>query len=1245
MDKKTLEKINALESKITQLSVIYSIASSIGTCSNEKEALEIVIDGIMDNLAPEIGIIFLFDEEKKELYPAVSRGIKLETISKEKVESGEYPSWKCFESGNFFELQIEDKKSLEPFIRRFPVKKVFCYPIKSPQKTLGVIHLSKFSSINLTEEERWILTVFSNRAGIAIESANLYKELERWGKSLAIKVEERTKEIESHLKKIKALERVSLKISSEMNISKSLPFIGRESSKILNAEKWAIFVVSKRKNELKKYFSSGFPENYFKNLKDNWKQTEGGRVIYEQKPLFIEDLFEVKSSVSKELAKNFGYRSMAIIPCIYRRTLVGVIIYYNSLKREYSEKEKELATAFGELTAIAIANSELFEKQKKTIKLLKALNKFGRALTSSLQIQKIYNEVAHLIQETKNYPLVFLHIFHREKNMLVQVARASRLDKELPKDYAQKPDQGIIGRAFKTGKIYVSGNVKNDPYYMQYFQEVNSELAVPIKGKDGSVTGVIDVQSEEPNAFEKEDIEVLTTIADQLSIVIENFELYRNLTNAVKELSTFYNLSRELVGILDMNELLNRTITNLKQLVPFNSGGILLYNPSLNALEVKAYLGPKLPEFKGVIEVGKGIVGNAFLLRKPILVSDVRKDTRYIAGVPGTLSELSVPLIYQDEPLGVLNIESNEINAYNEEHLRILNYFASQIAIALRNSILFEDLKKRAEEMKALNEISSVSISTLDPKKLYKLLSEKIMKIFNVDTFYIAILNHEKNEITFPFFLDRGKTIKLKPLKLEETKGLTGWIIKNRKPIIYLDFDREKDSLPVKPIVIVKVTQSYIGVPILIKGKVLGVISIQSYNKNAFTDWHFELLNTIANQVALALENARLFTDIKIALGKLKESQKKLIQTEKMRALGTASAGIAHQFNNILSAILARAQLLSERTSDPEIKKGLEIIEKASLGGADIVRRILGFSRVEEKGELEFVNLKQTIEEAIQLTEPRWKNEAEAKGKKIEIMKELEEDLIVKGNVSEFREVIVNLILNSIDALEKGGFIYIRFSSTHNKVIIEIKDNGIGISPQDLERVFDPFFTTKGVSGTGLGLSFVYGVVRKYKGRITIKSELQKGTSITIYLPKAKKIVEEKEEWKRKEEKPSLKILVIEDEEHVRDLIEEILKINGHKVCLARSGYEGISKFEKDDFDLVMTDLGMPGLSGWEVAERIRKKNKNIKIGFITGWNIRGEVDKLRKLGINFVITKPFKVEDIVSVITKEIPKNEIFVN
>ncbi|MEW6456296.1 MAG: GAF domain-containing protein [Acidobacteriota bacterium] len=1231
------EKIKELERKLTQLSILYSIASSIGVSTDEEEVLNLVIEKAMDNLSPEIGVIFLVDPDKKELSAAVSRGINIENIKKNNIKLGEGIAGTVALKGKPIEIEdISKSRAIDSFLRPFPVKSIFCYPIKTNKKVLGVIHLSKFKKFSLTQEERWILTIIANRAGIAIESANLYRKLQDWSRTLEEKVEQRTKEIQFQLERTKALEKVAFQISAEMDLSRSLPLIGKESAKILNADRWAIVFVDEVTKKPKFVYSEGLSREYMIAAIKHYKEIPGGKVIETQKPMFIPDAFRIPPL--KELATQEGYKSVNIIPSNYHGEIVGGIIYYYDKIKEYSELEKELAIAFGELIAVAIANSKLFEKQRETIKQLKAINKMGRTIITSIETRNLFQQAVNLVENIAHYPFVFLLLVDGESNELVQIARAGRLQRKVPSEYRQKITEGMIGQAVTTGKIQVSGDTNSYPYYLRYFPEVNSEISVPIKTKDGKVIGVLDVQSEKFNAFGEDEIATIQTIVDQISVALENLKLYKDLEKRVKELSTLYQTGKSITSLLDLDNVLNQILAILKQIVPFYAGGILLFNPSLNALEIKASLGPKIRSLKRlVIKPGEGITGTVFQTKKSIIVSDVEKDSRYIPGHPHIRSEMASPLIYQDKVMGVINVESKEINAFNEDHLRILNYFATQAAIAIGNALLYEEINRKAEEMKVLYEIGATCLSTLELNKLLKLISKKVMRVMNVNTFYLSLYDEKKDEIFFLVLIDKGKELEPFSVRVSEKSGLTGWIIRNKKPIIFTDYEKEKDQLPAEVRIIGMPSQSYLGIPLIVRDKIIGVISIQSYKKGIFDQGHKELLTSIANQVALTIENAELFKNLEKTYKDLKESQKQLLLTEKLRALGVVSAGVAHDFNNILGAILGRAQLLSQQTKDKEVLRGLKIIEKAALGGAEIVKRIQEFAKVKPEEIFEPVNINQVVDDSLALTKVKWKDESEAKGIKIDINKKLEEGLMVDGNLSELREAITNIILNSIDALPGGGQISIEAKSDGDKVLLEIADNGIGMSHDVKEKAFDPFFTTKGVEGTGLGLSIVYGIIRRHKGELKIESEEGKGTTIFISLPKSKKIKKIEIKEFPKKEIPPLNILIIDDEPYIRELLSDILTPHGHKTTLAESGKEGIENFQKEKFDLVLTDIGMPEMSGWEVAKKIKSINPEIVIGFITGWDMQFTPEELKKRGADLVIFKPFKIEQILETISKSI--------
>jgi len=384
-----------------------------------------------------------------------------------------------------------------------------------------------------------------------------------------------------------------------------------------------------------------------------------------------------------------------------------------------------------------------------------------------------------------------------------------------------------------------------------------------------------------------------------------------------------------------------------------------------------------------------------------------------------------------------------------------------------------------------------------------------------------------------------------------------------------------------------------------------------------------------------------------------KKMEHQLFQTEKLKSMGELAGGVAHGFNNILATILGRVQLLRKsidtppqrkerRKSSSTLKKGLEIVENAVLDGAETVRRIQEFSK-RGKGEyFTTININEIINEALELTKLRWKNEAESKGINIIIKKVFSPLPFIKGNGPELRELFSNLISNAIDAMPKGGEIRINTLTDNNQFIITVADTGSGIPATIQERIFDPFFTSKGVQSTGLGLSVSYGIIDRHRGSITVDSVEGKGTTFTITFPLSGKTPEEVERIKPLPKKhKKARILVIEDEKDVRELLLDILIDDGHEVETAPDGIKGIKLFKKKDFDLVFTDLGMPEMSGWQVAKEIKKMNKKIPVALITGWNVQLKNYELEESGVDLIVNKPFKVDQIAQLVQKGIEIKE----
>jgi PAS domain S-box-containing protein len=364
----------------------------------------------------------------------------------------------------------------------------------------------------------------------------------------------------------------------------------------------------------------------------------------------------------------------------------------------------------------------------------------------------------------------------------------------------------------------------------------------------------------------------------------------------------------------------------------------------------------------------------------------------------------------------------------------------------------------------------------------------------------------------------------------------------------------------------------------------------------------------------------------------LRDLQDRLTRGEKLRALGELAAGVAHDFNNNLGIILGRTQLLQMRITDPELASGLNVIRQAAMDAGEAVRRIQQFSRVREDRAHEVIDLPTLAGEVIEITRGKWKNDAERRGVKVDVGIDVQNPRPIMGSRSEIREALTNLIFNSVDALPKGGTITIRCRSEADESILEVIDNGIGMTEDVKARMFEPFFTTKGVSGNGLGLSMVYGIVSRHRGTVEVDTAPDDGATVRMRFPAALEEGEARPSKALVRAPFRARVLVVDDEPEILRVLREALEGSGHEVETASSGSDGIERFRRSRFNAVLSDVGMADVSGWEVARAVRQSGApTVILGLVTGWGATISEEMVTAHGVNFVIAKPFDVDDLVS--------------
>ena len=396
-----------------------------------------------------------------------------------------------------------------------------------------------------------------------------------------------------------------------------------------------------------------------------------------------------------------------------------------------------------------------------------------------------------------------------------------------------------------------------------------------------------------------------------------------------------------------------------------------------------------------------------------------------------------------------------------------------------------------------------------------------------------------------------------------------------------------------------------------------------------FPERYRNLAASLASQAGVAIQNARLFHELGAALQEVETSQQQLVQAERLSALGEMAAGVAHDFNNLLAVVVGRAEILLAKGQEPDVARAIEIIRKAAWDGAHTVRRIQEFTRTRQTRPATQVDIPELLRDVLELTKGRWKDEAQSRGISYDVVVEGGPAPLVAGISAELREVFMNLLINGLDAMPGGGQFVFRVSNDAESVIIAAADTGCGMSDDTRRRVLEPFFTTKGARGTGLGLAVSWGIVKRHGGTIEIESTLGLGSVFMIRLPISKG--ESAPEAGAALSRPvrSGRILVIDDEEAVRCVLQDMLTPCGHTVLEAASGEAGLALLENEAVDVILTDISMPGMSGWDVAAACQRGFPHIPLGFVTGWGDRLDPQETARSGVRFIVSKPFSPADV----------------
>src|SRR5690349_5079763 len=722
------------------------------------------------------------------------------------------------------------------------------------------------------------------------------------------------------------------------------------------------------------------------------------------------------------------------------------------------------------------------------------------------------------------------------------------------------------------------------------------------------------------------------------------------LRRRVAQSKAMVDVARSITTSLDVQRVLDRIVDEACALLGAPRVGIAVLEgtepgPSIRFRAVRG-LSPDFAQRLRPLTWRDGTTPRAILERRPVWTADILNDptidltapTREIIEAEGYRAVLSVPLLAGERAIGAIVVYRDPVGSFSDDDIDIMQMFAAQAAVALENADLYRRASERAEKLTTLSALTRLITGAAASREVFSAVAQAAVRLLSARASYVwvddpanALLRIEGSVSVDSLLAQTISKLRIIP----HGQGLTGTVFATRTPVFVRDLRSEPRWLN-RALVDDGHVRGYAGIPLVAgEGVVVGVLSLLFDERGEFTDEEKELARLLADQAAIAIVQAQLYGEAERRRRQAEEmatnlerSQAQLVKTERLRALGEMAAGVAHDFNNLLSVILGRAELMLRRVREPTTVRDLEAVRRAAQDGADTVRRIQEFTRTRRTRSFERVDLAEITREVVELTRPRWELEAQSRG----VRYEFTVDGVappVAGRPEELREVLANLITNAVDAMPDGGRCTVTIGGDAEWAVVSVRDTGVGMEEDMRRRVFEPFFTSKGPRGTGLGLAVSWGIVTRHGGMIEVHSVPGKGSTFVVRLPIPVALPDPVTGVTLPPPLRAARVLIIEDEPEVQAVLADILRDAGYLVSVAKDGGDGLGRCEHEPIDIVLTDISMPGLSGWDVAARVRERFPLTPIGFVTGWGDQLDPDRLTRTGVSFVIAKPFQTLDV----------------
>ncbi len=630
---------------------------------------------------------------------------------------------------------------------------------------------------------------------------------------------------------------------------------------------------------------------------------------------------------------------------------------------------------------------------------------------------------------------------------------------------------------------------------------IHHHVGVPLRVGQ-RVLGVMNIAWHAADIAHEPEHELLLVIGQQVGLALRNAQLYQ-AARQVDRLETVNAIGAAVVSSLELDVVLTQILQLTCYALDAVEGSVLLRDEQTGELVFAAVLSEMGQGLLGKrLAPGQGIAGWVGDQRCPVLIEDVNTDPRWLSSLDTstgfiTHSLLCVPLVIHNEVVGVLEILNKVEGVFSADDLSLLEAVATVAAVALDNARLFAAMRDHAQELATLNEMQLSLTASLDSTLVVDSALAHVQHLFHADS--VALFQRDPTSTAFQMgrILMGGELVDI-PLPLA-SGGLADWASSQAQPVLVADVQQDETLLKFVDGHLPHSVRSLMVAPLATPAYSVGVVLVATEKVCAYLPGHLQTLRALTATLAVALDNARLYDDLRNSLREQQETQDQLIHSEKMAALGRLAASIAHEINNPLQAVLGCLRLSQEELTGQsrreKLERHLDIAITEVKRVSEIIHRMHDFYR-HARTEMCPTDVRVIMDSVLLLSNKQLQHS------NVTVKCIYGENVpVIEANPDHLKQVFLNFVLNAVDAMPDGGVLRIQTRlDTPDTVQIAIGDTGEGMSTEVLSHLFEPFFTTK-EHGSGLGLSISYGIIESHNGEISVKSQVGHGTTFVIRLP------------------------------------------------------------------------------------------------------------------------------------------------